>query len=462
MTKIDGAPRFLTSQVKKLTGATRRQLENWENLGLLCPERTTSHVANEWRLYSEEDLERIQDILLLKEFGLELKEIRTILDAPEEERRQHMSACTERLEAQYDALRRRLLLSSIARTDAAPRLRDDAAGFGDLEALKRSYAQDENLQLMTRWLNSHTERDVEHFAQELASIASEFNALEDATWSEAEIVIARFCDIWSKRFGWPSIGQMLVLSETFSDPEVQTGRFGEAISADTLDLMSELFLLAWTSAGLESLDEILAHLYKAILDDASDAPGPSTLKAIRQSTDTLCALVSELGGDAHVHEWAAGPKRAQRLLELNDMVFDYLVNVALDDDLGSYLALDELDTIDADAIEMAQQMIRACAEDDLDRWLDREGIASLHQRADDWRNMLMLSWLHKGPAGADIERGASETELTAAFHAWFENWFSEAYPGPPEARWATQEESCARERTMRELIESFDDERTGT
>lgn len=464
MAEANESVSLTTSQVTELTGATRRQLENWDAKGLIAPERTGHGVANDRRLYDADDIARVRDILLLKELGLGLGEIKAILDAPEEQRRMRMAACTEQLKERYAGLQKKILLSSIAEASGLESVRNEIAAAGSFEVLACSYERDENLRRIVRWWKSHSERDIERFGEELVAVAAEFEALgESAAWSEAEIVIARFCDVWGERLGWPSIGQMLMLHELFSDPSMRTSELEELLGSETMDRMGDLFLLAWASAGLETIDEVLVHLYKAVLDDPQEENEESAIlaEAVSNAAEVLCASLCELGGNAHVHSQQAGAQRAQRILAMSDAVLDILVDVALDDELGDYLEVDALDTIDAEAIEMVRSIVEHHMLGELDAWMRDGGAVELRRGADDWRESLAIGWLRW--AREDEDSGFCEEEdesvLAEGFSTWFENWFEEAYADPPEATWATEEESCARERAMRELIEQDDDRR---
>lgn len=72
-------------QVCSLTGATARQLRTWDARGLLHAVRTGEQIANNRKLFSADDVERVRDILLLRKLGLGLDDIRIILEAPDEE-----------------------------------------------------------------------------------------------------------------------------------------------------------------------------------------------------------------------------------------------------------------------------------------------------------------------------------------------------------------------------------------
>ncbi|MBN2879427.1 MAG: MerR family transcriptional regulator [Clostridia bacterium] len=67
------------NQAAKLSGITVRTLHYYDEVGLLTP----SIVAeNGYRLYDEEALKRLQEILFFKELNMPLKDIREIMDDP--------------------------------------------------------------------------------------------------------------------------------------------------------------------------------------------------------------------------------------------------------------------------------------------------------------------------------------------------------------------------------------------
>jgi DNA-binding transcriptional MerR regulator len=60
----------------KLGGVTVRALHHYDRLGLLQPQRSPAG----YRLYSDCDLGRLEQIIALKFFGLPLKEIKAVLE----------------------------------------------------------------------------------------------------------------------------------------------------------------------------------------------------------------------------------------------------------------------------------------------------------------------------------------------------------------------------------------------
>ena len=63
-------------EVAKLTGITIRTLHYYDEIGLLEP---TKADKTKYRLYSENDLEKLQQILFYREVGFSLKEIKALL-----------------------------------------------------------------------------------------------------------------------------------------------------------------------------------------------------------------------------------------------------------------------------------------------------------------------------------------------------------------------------------------------
>lgn len=67
------------NQVAKLTGVTARTLHYYDQIGLLVPAKTTE---SGYRLYDNQNLQNLQQILFFRELDFELKEIKIILENP--------------------------------------------------------------------------------------------------------------------------------------------------------------------------------------------------------------------------------------------------------------------------------------------------------------------------------------------------------------------------------------------
>lgn len=70
-------------EVSRLAGVSIRALQYYDKIGLLHP---TGYTDAGYRLYDDTDLERLQHILLFRELGFPLKDIRKIMENPDFDR----------------------------------------------------------------------------------------------------------------------------------------------------------------------------------------------------------------------------------------------------------------------------------------------------------------------------------------------------------------------------------------
>lgn len=130
---------YHAQEFAKRTGTTVRTLHHYDRLGLLTPSRRTPAG---FRLYGDRDLERLQQIAVLKFIGLPLKDIQRLLD-------QRHADLAETLGTQRKVLaekRRHIDAAIQAIDDAGVRLR--AAGGFDWEALRRIV---EVIEMQSQW-----------------------------------------------------------------------------------------------------------------------------------------------------------------------------------------------------------------------------------------------------------------------------------------------------------------------
>ncbi|NOU92447.1 MerR family transcriptional regulator [Paenibacillus sp. LMG 31456] len=72
-------------EVADLVGVSVRTLHHYDDIGLLVPEETTD---SGYRLYSDDSLEILQQILFFRELGFPLKKIKEIINSPSFDRKE--------------------------------------------------------------------------------------------------------------------------------------------------------------------------------------------------------------------------------------------------------------------------------------------------------------------------------------------------------------------------------------
>ncbi|SDX45195.1 MerR family transcriptional regulator [Paenibacillus sp. PDC88] len=102
---------YKVKEVAKFTGVTIRTLHHYDEIGLVKPDEVTESGH---RLYSDDNLKRLQQVLFFREIGFSLQEIGPILDRPDFDRRGALAAHKELLLEQKRRLEE--LIDTVDRT----------------------------------------------------------------------------------------------------------------------------------------------------------------------------------------------------------------------------------------------------------------------------------------------------------------------------------------------------------
>ena len=92
-------------EVRELTGVSARALHHYDAIGLLKP---TDVTEAGYRLYDDTALERLYMILVFRELGLSLREIGSILDAPDYDRNRALEQQIARMQERIEKLQNRI------------------------------------------------------------------------------------------------------------------------------------------------------------------------------------------------------------------------------------------------------------------------------------------------------------------------------------------------------------------
>ena len=95
-------------QVSQLTGVSIRALHHYDAIGLLKPTQVTDAG---YRLYDDAEIERLYMILVFRELGLSLKEIRSILNAPDYDRNRVLEQQIQIMQERAEKLKNRISLA---------------------------------------------------------------------------------------------------------------------------------------------------------------------------------------------------------------------------------------------------------------------------------------------------------------------------------------------------------------
>ncbi|MEN3334009.1 MAG: MerR family transcriptional regulator, thiopeptide resistance regulator [Blastocatellia bacterium] len=210
---------YQASEFAELTGVTVRALHHYDRLGLLRP---GSRTPAGYRLYSERDVARLEQIIALKFIGFSLKEIKTILD------RNALDLPTMlRLQREIIARKRQHLDRAIAAIERAER-RMRERGEADVETFKQ-IIEVMNMENNTNWMMQYYSEEARRKIEERAKDwTPEKQAKASADWAalfkDIKAAIAEGVDPASQHAQqlaarWDE----LIRGFTGGDPEVAAG-----------------------------------------------------------------------------------------------------------------------------------------------------------------------------------------------------------------------------------------------
>lgn len=111
-----------TKEVSKLAGVSRRTLQYYDQEGLLSIKRDEQNH----RLYDQQSLQHIWEILLYKEMGFELEEIKTILHLSSEKKNQCLDKKIEKILLEIHDMRSRIALIQQIRDEGVIKIPENA------------------------------------------------------------------------------------------------------------------------------------------------------------------------------------------------------------------------------------------------------------------------------------------------------------------------------------------------
>ena len=220
-------------EVAELAGVSVRTLHHYDRLGLLTP---SVRSANGYRLYAEQDLERLQQILFYRELGFPLKDIRVIVTNQRYDRRRALSEQRDLVAARILRLEGMLALIETTLTQMRKGGRmsgEDLLGaFGEFDPtryedeVRRRWGDTDAYRESARRTRAYGKDDWRRYQEEAAANGARVAALMDegvaaddlralAAVEEARLLIDRWFYPCSRAMH-ASLGEMYVADPRFT------------------------------------------------------------------------------------------------------------------------------------------------------------------------------------------------------------------------------------------------------
>ncbi len=107
-----------TNEVSRLAGISKRTLQYYDDEGVLTAKRS----KNNYRLYSQDDLEEIWEIMIYKEIGFDLNEIKQLLSMPDQSRHEQLQFLLKKYANQIQEIKEKMDFISLLMVNGMPQL----------------------------------------------------------------------------------------------------------------------------------------------------------------------------------------------------------------------------------------------------------------------------------------------------------------------------------------------------
>jgi DNA-binding transcriptional MerR regulator len=238
-------------EVADLVGISVRTLHHYDEIGLLVPEKAAGSC---YRVYSEADLETLQQILFFKELGFPLKKIKEIIHSPAFDRQ-------KALEVQHRMLlekRKRLdkMIKTIEKTikhakgEIRMTSKEKFEGFdfshNPYEKEARELWGDEAVDEASARLAKMPEVEKKEFADKFSAIFNKLAALRHlpASSKEAQAAIKEWYEMLNEIGNYSleafkNLGQLYVDDQRFTENIDQFGRGLAKFMRDAMSIYAE-------------------------------------------------------------------------------------------------------------------------------------------------------------------------------------------------------------------------------
>lgn len=227
-------------EVSALTGVSIRALRYYDRIGLLRPEAVTEAG---YRLYGDAALERLRHILLYRELGFSLREIGTILDAPDFDRARVLEQQARLLEMKAEHLKNLAEFTRGIQRMGVNTLDFSAFDTREMDEYARQakalYGKTDAYKEFERRSADRTPQQEQHIGQGLMAILARFGSLldRDPACAEAQAQVRALQDYITANYYactpqiLSGLGQMYAAGGAMTDNIDKAGGTGTAAFA---------------------------------------------------------------------------------------------------------------------------------------------------------------------------------------------------------------------------------------
>lgn len=343
-------------EVSKLTGVAESTLRYYDQIGLLSPARTGENVANNRRLYSDADIDRLEKIVILQEYGMELDEIREVLEQGFPAMQEILKEKVEALRFKANRLQNLILFAKLIDISGCDLFDGLACGPTDIDDLADAVRDSPQYREAVERLRSYTVEDLDEMMDELDGIIYGFMHLdEEEGFAGVERWLSLFAQWWEEHIGPLDAVGYLGFWAIFEDETVVAAR-AERIGGEEVSGSLQMFALY---SCMKQLMLETGELVSTIADEVD-----SDVAAAADHLDDLLVLCGVRMMGAVVGDEEDEEVLAERLWASGDMALRYISGMLEDEELMAYVDPDGSVSVNQEQLDKVRKLFDAMTEDD--------------------------------------------------------------------------------------------------
>ena len=225
------------NEVSKLSGISVRTLHYYDQIGLLHPDQVSEAG---YRLYGQASLERLQQILLFRQLGFPLKEIKDIIDSPDFNKEEALDQQIQMLRLQQEHLSGLINLALEIKKNGVNKMDFKPFDTSKLDEYakeaKERWGDSAAYQESARKTKNYTKEDWNMANEQITSVFAEFGKLKELPPEspDAQMAVKKLQDLISQFYYacdkevLAGLGQMYTADQRFKDNIDKMGGNGTA------------------------------------------------------------------------------------------------------------------------------------------------------------------------------------------------------------------------------------------
>ena len=276
-------------EFSEATGVDKRNIRYYCSEGLLAPDRTGSGISNNRRLFDEDDLSRMQQILIYRKLDMPIREIKKIMNAPDYDVTEALDDAIRALNRRIWHLRNVVFLARVSQAYGTTMFSFGAFTDENVDEYARMMRENPSYNDAVRKADSMTSDETEHFVEQTKALYQAFSELKDMGPDFDELegyadkvtqLVDEYCATYNELAGNELSFNLMAYSLGFMGDGLFRREADRIGGAGTAEFMATCFMMVWMVRALKALAPAIINVYSDFTNGLDAEAHVSELSAL--------------------------------------------------------------------------------------------------------------------------------------------------------------------------------------